>query len=262
MIRPVYNLDGSVVEEVELPKVFELEIRPDVIRRVYLYSLTSRIHPQGRNPLAGLRTSAESWGAGHGVARVPRIKGRGYSAAARGARVNQAVKGVRVKAPRSNKVILERVNKKERSLGVASAIAASADIKLVARRHRLNGLKSVPIVVVDDLSQVRKTKEIYDFLTGLGLKDELLRTKRRFKKIRAGRGKMRGRVRKMARGPLFIFAERSCPAMSAVRNIPGVDACSIHYPSISKLAPGGIPGRLTVWTKRALEELSDVLKLY
>ncbi len=261
LIRPVYNLDGSVVGEVELPEVFELEIRPDVIRRVYLYNLTSRIQPQGRDPLAGLRTSAESWGAGHGVARVPRVKGRGYSAAARGARVNQAVKGVRVKAPRSDKVILERVNKKERALGIASAIAASADIRLVAQRHRLNGLKAVPIVVVDDLSQVSKTKEIYNFLIELGLEDELLRAKRRFKKIRAGRGKMRGRVRKRARGPLLIFAERSCPAMLAARNIPGVDVCSIHYLSVSKLAPGGVPGRLTVWTKKALEELPDVLKL-
>ncbi|MCS7102863.1 MAG: 50S ribosomal protein L4, partial [Candidatus Korarchaeum sp.] len=170
---PVYNLKGEIVRNIELPKVFSFEVRSDVIRRVYLSQLTARIQPQGRDPLAGLRTSAESWGVGHGIARVPRVKGRGYSAAGRAARAVMVVGGAKTKAPRSWKVVWERVNRKERRVAIASAIAATHSIDLVKARHRVpNGIK-VPIVVVDEIESIGKTSELYKFLQELGLGEEL-----------------------------------------------------------------------------------------
>ncbi len=255
---PVFNLNGERVGEVELPSIFSMEIRPDTIRRTYLSQLTARIQPQGRDPLAGLRTSAESWGAGHGVARVPRVKGRGYPAASRAARAVMTVGGAKTTAPRSWKVIWERVNKKERRLAILSAIAATGRIDLVRARHRVD-LDHVPLVVTDDLEGVSKTSELYSLLLKLGLKEELDRTKRRFRKIRAGRGKMRGRVRQRARGPLIIYLNEGSPIARAARNIPGVDVVALRNLSVIHLAPGGVPGRLTVWTEGALRSLEEVM---
>ena len=90
----VYDLEGKVVGEVELPRVFLTPVRHDLIRRAVLAIETSRLQPKGTDPLAGKRTSAESWGVGHGVARVPRIKG-----GSRAARVPQAVGGRRAHPP-------------------------------------------------------------------------------------------------------------------------------------------------------------------
>ncbi len=255
---PVFNLNGERIGEVELPSVFDMEVRPDTIRRTYLSQLTARIQPQGRDPLAGLRTSAESWGAGHGVARVPRVKGRGYPAASRAARAVMTVGGAKTTAPRSWKVIWERVNKKERRLAILSAIAATGRIDLVKARHRVD-LDHVPLIVTDDLEGISKTSELYSLLLKLGLKDELDRTKRRFKKIRAGRGKMRGRVRQRARGPLIIYLNEGSPIARAARNIPGVDVVALRNLSVIHLAPGGVPGRLTVWTEGALRSLEEVM---
>jgi large subunit ribosomal protein L4e len=259
IVRKVYSIDGSIVGEVQLPSVFEAEIRPDVIRRVYLSILTASIQPQGRDRYAGLRTSAESWGVGHGVARVPRVKGRGYPAAGRAARANQAVKGVRVGAPRVEKVILERVNKKEKRLGIISALAATASIELVSKRHRLDGVEEVPIIMTDDIEEMKKTRDVEGILMKIGLQNELKRLKKRFKKIRAGKGKYRGRIRKRARGPLFIVLKEDAFLRLAARNIPGVDVVPVRNLSVMDLAPGGVPGRLTIWSRSSLDFLSRVV---
>lgn len=255
---PLYNLRGEVVGSIELPSVFSYEIRPDVIRRAYLSQLTAGIQPQGRDPLAGLRTSAESWGAGHGVARVPRVKGRGYPAAGRAARAVMTVGGVKTTAPRSWKVVWERVNKKERRLAIASAIAATKSLELVRSRHRVPSELIVPLVIVDDVESIGKTSELYDLLLTLGLKEELERCKRRFRKVRAGKGKMRGRLRQRAKGPLIVYFNENSPLKLASRNIPGVDSVSVRELSVIHLAPGGVPGRLTIWSESSLKALEEV----
>ncbi|ACB08234.1 Ribosomal protein L4 [Candidatus Korarchaeum cryptofilum OPF8] len=255
---PVYNLNGEVIGRIELPPLFELDVRQDIIRRVYLSQLTARIQPQGRDPLAGLRTSAESLGVGHGIARVPRVKGRGYPAAGRAARAVMAVGGAKTKAPRSWKVVWERVNKKERRLAIGSAIAATSHPELVGARHRIPEGIALPIVVSDDIESIAKTSDLHKLLKKLGLEEELERCKRRFGKIRAGRGKMRGRVRQRARGPLIIYSREDSPLKLASRNIPGVDAVSLRNLSVMHLAPGGKPGRLTIWSESSIRALEEV----
>ncbi len=256
----LYDLSGNEIGKVTLPEIFDTIVRPDVIRRVYLSQLTARIQQKYRDPLAGLRTSAESWGAGHGVARVPRVKGRGYPKAGNAARAAMAVGGVRVMAPKSPRNIWEKVNKKERRLAMASAIAATSVPELVTKRHRVD-LDSLPIVVIDDLENIGKTKDVYSLMISLGLGDELERTKYRFRKIRAGRGKMRGRVRQRAKGPLIVYLNEGTPIARAARNIPGVDVVSLRNLSVIHLAPGGVPGRLTIWTSGAISKLVEVMKL-
>jgi large subunit ribosomal protein L4e len=45
----------------------------------------------------------------------------------------------------------------------------------------------------------------------------------------------------------------------AARNLPGVDVVSVKELTVEKLAPGGVPGRLTVWTESAIRELGEML---
>ena len=70
----VLDLSGKFVRDVTLPPVFMEEYRPDLIRRAVLVMQSNRLQPKGPNPLSGRKTSAESWGVGRGVSRVPRIK--------------------------------------------------------------------------------------------------------------------------------------------------------------------------------------------
>ncbi len=254
--RPLFNLKAEIVGEIELPEVFKTQIRPDLIRRVYLSQLTARIQPQGRDKRAGKRTSAESLGTGLGLARVPRIKGRLYPAAGRAAFAPFVRGGRATHPPKVEKVVWERVNKRERRLAIMSAIAATASLELVSARHRVNGIRIVPIIVVKDIEGISRTKDVYNFLLNLGLKEELERTKERFRKIRAGKGKMRGRKRVRARGPLIVYGEDPFIYLAA-RNIPGVDVVKVDNMSIIHLAPGGVPGRLVIWSERALEYLRD-----
>jgi large subunit ribosomal protein L4e len=73
-------------------------------------------------------------------------------------------------------------------------------------------------------------------------------------KIRPGKGKMRGRRRKGRRGPLIVVA-RDDGVSRAARNHPGVDTVLAKDLSVLHLAPGGHPGRLTIFTVGALSEL-------
>ncbi|RLF11260.1 MAG: 50S ribosomal protein L4 [Thermoprotei archaeon] len=247
----VYDLEGKVTGEVELPPVFDTPVRPDLIQRSFLASLTAKIQPQGRDPMAGKRTTAESWGVGYGIARVPRVKG-----GVRAALAPMTVGGRRAHPPRVDKVVEERINVKERRLAIASAIAATADKKWVeARGHRLSGELSLPIVVVDDLESLSTTIEAKAFLKRLGLWSDVERAKEGTR-IRSGKGKMRGRRYKEPKS-LLIVVGRDRGVKKAFRNLPGVDVALARTLSIKHLAPGGVPGRLTVYTQSALTVLAS-----
>ncbi len=66
----VFNLEGKPVGKIELPPVFTTPLRPDVIKRAVLAIQSSRIQPQGRDPMAGKRTTAESRGTGSGTGQI------------------------------------------------------------------------------------------------------------------------------------------------------------------------------------------------
>ncbi|MCJ7560718.1 50S ribosomal protein L4, partial [Candidatus Bathyarchaeota archaeon] len=78
------------------------------------------------------------------------------------------------------------------------------------------------------------------------------------RKIRAGKGKRRGRKMKQAVGPLIVVVENKGLA-DAASNIPGVDIVTVNNLNTEMLAPGTHPGRLTLWTNGAIERLD---KLY
>ncbi|BDZ71767.1 hypothetical protein GCM10025861_22840 [Methanobacterium petrolearium] len=91
----VYSLKGKVTGEMELPEIFSEEYRPDLIKRAVLSGQSARIQPWGTDPMAGKRTTAESFGAGRGAAMVPRVKGSRHPAGSKAAFVPHAAGGRR-----------------------------------------------------------------------------------------------------------------------------------------------------------------------
>ena len=250
----VFDLEGNVVGTAELPIIFAAPLRPDLIRKAVLALETSLLQPKGTDLLAGKRTTAESWGVGHGVARVPRIKG-----GSRAARVPQAVGGRRAHPPNVEKKIREFINEKEKRLATISALAATVKLDLVkARGHRVDSAKQIPPVVVDDLQGVTRTAEVKKILKVLGLWDDVERAREGIR-IRAGKGKMRGRRYKVPKSLLIVVAEDRGISRAA-RNLPGVDVVEARNLNVVHLAPGGHPGRLTLYTVSALKELESRFK--
>jgi len=246
----VFNLEGKAVGKIDLPTVFATPLRPDVIKRAVLAMQSNRLQPQGRDRMAGKRTTAESRGTGQGIARLPRRKtGGGRAAFAPG-----TVGGRQGHPPMSEKRIVRKISKKEKRLALFSAIAATASKETVARRgHSIEDVLQIPLVVTSELEALQKTKEVEETLIRLGVLSELFRVKEG-RKVRAGRGKSRGRKMKQGVGPLIIVAENG-GIKEAGRNIPGVDVVSVVDLNVEILAPGTHPGRLTIWTSNAIEKL-------
>ncbi|MEM0322234.1 MAG: 50S ribosomal protein L4, partial [Thermoprotei archaeon] len=182
-------MDGEVVDEVELPKVFNVKPRIDVIRRAYLSYFTSLKQPQGRDPLAGKKVSVESFGTGREMARIPRhSSGRGgFAPMTRG--------GYKPHPPRVDEKIREKINNKEKKLAFLSALASTTNYELVVKRgHKFNkdSLKDLPIVFVDEVENLAHTREAAFLLQKIGVYTDVERVKEGIK-IRAGKGKLRGR---------------------------------------------------------------------
>jgi len=75
------------------------------------------------------------------------------------------------------------------------------------------------------------------------------------KKMRAGKGKLRGKRFKARRG-LLLVAHNGCESLRrAVRNVPGVDMCNVNRLNLRQLAPGGHLGRFCLWTQSAFTSL-------
>jgi large subunit ribosomal protein L4e len=245
----VIDITGNQVGQVDLPPVFDEEYRPDLIKRAVLAAQANRLQAYGPHFYAGMNTSAQSWGPGHGVSRVPRIKnGR------RAAGIPMARGGRRSHAPQPNADYSEKVNTKERQKAIRSAIAATAVPELVkGRGHRFT--RGVPVVVQDNLETITKTSEIRKFLVAAGLWDDVERSKNG-KSVRAGRGKMRGRRYRMPKS-ILVVAGQDQGLGKAVRNLPGVDFATPDTLNAELLAPGTHAGRLTLWTESSLQKLSQ-----
>jgi large subunit ribosomal protein L4e len=251
----VYSAEGKQVKELELPNIFEEDFRPGIIKRAFLVARSARVQPWAPDERAGKKTSAETWGKGHGVARVRRVKGRRSPAAGRGAFAPFTTGGRRAHPPKTEKKLRERINKKERRLAIRSAIAATKDKKLVGSRgHVVDKVKELPLVVVDDFEKINKSKQARGVLEKLGLWQDVERVAGS-RKIRAGRGKMRGRRYRRAVGPLLVISEDH-GVRRAMRNLPGIDVIYVNNLNAEQLAPGGDPSRLTLWTESAIKKLA------
>ncbi len=249
-----YSLKGKAGPTIELPVQFETAYRPDIIKRAVLAVQSRRRQPHGVDELAGKRNTAQSWQTGHGRSRMPRIKGSGTPAANKAGFAPGTIGGRVAHPPEARKVIIERINKKENRLAIRSAIAATANKKIVDQRgHKTDSVPSVPLVVTDQLETLTTTKEVREVVSALGLEDDLMRAIDG-RGVRAGKGKMRGRKMKTPKSFLIVVGQDQGIGKAA-RNLPGVDITEVHGLNADLLAPGTHPGRLVLWTKSAIERL-------
>jgi len=237
----VLSLKGKMKTKVDLPEVFDEAYRPDLIKKAVVVAQANRRQSYGAQPTAGIKTSAESWGSGRGVAQVPRLKN-----SSRVARVPQAVGGRKAHPPNASRTFSEKINKKERKKAMRSAIAATANPELVkARGHRFDA--TLPLIVEDSFEKLATTGKIAEVLAALNVLQDVQKAKRG-KHVRAGKGKRRGRRYKTKKSILIIGTK----PLFAARNLPGVDVVSVDQLNVELLAPGTHAGRLAIWTKSAL----------
>ncbi len=238
----IFDLEGKDVGKVKLPAVFQTTYRPDVIKRAVVSMQSHRIQPQGRDVMAGKHTVAESLGVGRGKSRISIAFAPG------------TVGGRAAHPPVSEKKISKKIIKNEKRLALHSAIAATGlKENAEARGHIVDDVKDFPLVVTDDLQSVKKVKDLKAALINLGVWPDVYRVKESIK-VRAGKGKMRGRRKKHAVGPLIVINVDD-GVVKAANNLTGVDVAYVKNLNAELLAPGTHAGRLTVWTKDSVEEL-------
>merc|ERR1719506_460284 len=200
--RPVISVfdagkvDGDKVETlstVPLPTVFVSPIRPDIVQCVHTAMNKNKRQAYAVNKMAGFQTSAESWGTGRAVARIPRVAGGGTSRSGQGAFGNMC-RGGRMFAP--TKVWRKwhkKINQNQRRYAVCSALAASALPALVmARGHDIEDVVELPLVLNAEAEKVDKTKAAIKLLEDVGAYADVEKAAAS-KKVRRGKGKMRNR---------------------------------------------------------------------
>lgn len=247
----VFGTDGSKKGSVELPAVFATHLRPDLVRKAVNAAQANRRQPYGAAKWAGRLQTAESWGPGRGVSRVPR-----GTQSSRATFAPSVVGGRRAHPPRAERDWSEKINKKERQAALRAALAATANAEVVrARGHRFEP-EVTPIVVEDGLLDIASSQELLDVLDKLGLGPDLERA-RAGRKQRAGKGKLRGRRLRKPKS-LLIVAHDKGPVHRAGRNLPGVDFAVPDELNVERLAPGGDQGRLVVFTRSAIDAIEEV----
>jgi large subunit ribosomal protein L4e len=255
----VYTDKNEVIKEttVPLPAIFKAPIRPDVVNEVSQLMRRNARQAYAVSAEAGHQTSAESWGTGRAVARIPRVRGGGTHRSGQGAFGNMC-RGGRMFAPTKPwRRWHRKININLKRYAVVSAIAASGVPALVqARGHVIDGISELPLVVSDKIQEYTKTKHAVLFLRRSKVWGDVLKVYRS-KRFRAGRGKMRNRRRIQRRGPLIVYGKDQ-GLRRAFRNIPGVDTMSVHKMNLLKLAPGGHLGRFIIWTESAFKHLNDM----
>merc|ERR1712194_742991 len=134
--RPVVSVynheDGKELESgVAMPDVFSTPIRNDIVH--YIHSRLAKNRRQGHAVFykAGAEHSAESWGTGRAVARIPRISGSGTS--------------------RSGQATFGNMCRKARMF---------APLKIWRKWHAKANITLTKFGVTDELVKVRKSKKI------------------------------------------------------------------------------------------------------
>jgi len=255
----IFNTKGEKVKQIELPKQFSEEIRPDLIKKAALVIQFSKKQPYGATERAGKRHATRisrrrrdfKGSYGKGISRVPRktLLRRGTQFYWMAAMAPGTVGGRRAHPPKSDKILSIKINKKEKRKAIRSAMAATLNKELLQQKG-ITSLDNLPIIV-DQLESITKTKDLKLLFEKLELKNELARSKN--KKIRSGVGKLRGRKYKIPCGPLLVISKQS--PISKACNFQGFEVSLLDALNTDLLAPGATPGRLVIWSLDSINKL-------
>merc|ERR1711970_1064106 len=157
----VHSDKGEVTgSNIALPAVFKAPIRPDIVNAVHFQMLKNTRQPYAVSEKAGHQTSAESWGTGRAVARIPRVRGGGTHRSGQGAFGNMCRSGRMFAPTKTWRKWHRAINQKMRRYAICSAVAASAlPALLMARGHKVDKVAEVPCVIEAGVESFTKTKQ-------------------------------------------------------------------------------------------------------
>lgn len=271
MKAAVISIDGKKISDIKLPEQFSAEVDNEIIKRAVLAIQSAKVQPKSNYLMAGRGNTSVYVGArgkpathrGINVekARKPRLKNRRFLISGNVAGIPGVVGGPKAHPPKIEKVWEEKINRKEKRRATNSAIAASANAELVkARGHIFPQGMAFPIVVESKFEQLAKTKDVAQVLEKIGLYNDVLKVKSK-KRVRAGKGKKRGRVYKIGKSVLIVAANTG-KLYKGARNIIGVEVIAAANLNANVLAPGTLPGRLTLYTEGAIREMAQGKQIY
>ena len=255
---PLLTTSGKIEGDVELPIVFYTDFRKDLIHKAFTNLNSHKFQPQGRHPTAGMDVVARSNDppTGQGTSRIAKMRGGGGGRQGEAGGVASVRGGRQAHPPIVKKIIYKKLNKKENKLALCSAISATKLKEVIeSRGHKIGKLNTFPIIVHDDIESIMKTKDMIKILDSLNLSQDVERLSRR--KARTGKSSLRGRGTKIGKSVLFVVT-KSDKLSKACKGIPGIDVKLVNELSVLDLAPGGVPIRLTVYSKSTINELAKI----
>jgi len=246
-----------------LPKVFTAPIRPDIVQTVHTGVAKNKRQPYAVSEKAGHQTSAESWGTGRAVARIPRVSGGGTHRAGQAAFGNMCRSGRMFAPTKVWRKWHQKINLGQKRFATVSALAASSvPALLLARGHQVSTVPEVPLVINSEVfadAAIGRTSAALGLLKSVGASADIDKVKKS-RKLRAGKGKLRGRRHRQRRGPLVVYDPEvdGKELARAFRNIAGVETSSVFSLNLLQLAPGGHLGRFIIWTSAAFKALDTI----
>jgi large subunit ribosomal protein L4e len=172
-----------------------------------------------------------------------------------GANAPGMVGGRRAHPPKIETVFHWKLNTKERRKAICSALGAVISKEAAIKRGHFVP-ENYPFIISDDFESINKTKQLLLALNKLGFEKEL---ERAFEtRARSGKGKLRGR-RKITKKSLLLVVSDVKSISKAAGNIPGIDIAYVNKLNTEALAPGGVPGRATLFSAKAIESIKKGL---
>jgi len=164
MKADIISMEGQKTSQIEMPKVFETEIRHDILSKINGIETAGR-PAYGVNPRAGKETSSSGkirhrrrkWKSRcqKGISRVPRkiISRRGSSFNWIAAFTPGTRGGRRAHPPKASKIWTTNSMEKEKMFALKCAIALTAS-------KPKNSALEFPIIVENKIEEIKKTKEL------------------------------------------------------------------------------------------------------
>ena len=261
MKAKIIDKEGKHGKEIELPEIFSGKIREDIAQK--LFEIEKKIQPYGPNIMAGklhsasgkIRRRRHAWKSsyGRGISRVPRkiFWRRGTQFYWQGSTVVSTVGGRAGHPPKIEKFLKKKkINKKEKLLGIQSAISSTANINYLEKRY--SSLDKVdinlPLIIEGNVLKL-KTKEFLELIKKVLKTEDIQNVGIKKKQKRAGKGKLRGRKYKVSAGLLLIVGREED------KKINGIDVIKADKLEMSDLYP---LGRLTIYTENSIKDLEKL----
>lgn len=255
----IISISGEKLKEIELPKMFSEKIREDIIQKVFesekqIQAYAPALEAGRQQSASGrIRHIRHKWGTayGKGISRIPRktMWRRGTQFYWIGAEISSTRGGRRAHPPRISQFLNDRkINSKEYDLAFRSAISSTVSSELVSRRYlRVNDVKiKLPIIVESKLSGLKTKGLVQSAEKILG---DLYEIAKKSKKVRSGKGKLRGRKYKSSAGLLII-----------VGNDENIKTKSFDIKKVSDLSITDLYplGRIVIYTENAIKDLEKL----